>query len=154
MAKQAATRFYNFEDFWSLFWSLGKVKKSVENHHIFEDVETKLIYIYICIHIYIFLRTFIYELFFGFLPGLRPQLASISWRMVWTLFRDPPENSMCQKIYSTSYPVLQTQGILVEPFPSDINPTSNYSEIFFILAEAVVPWITWGFKGLVFWSRL
>lgn len=90
----------------------------------------------------------------GFLPGLRPQLASISWRMVWTLFRDPPENSMCQKIYSTSHPVLQTQGVLVEPFLSDINPKSNYSEIFFTLAEAVVAWSTWGFKGLAFWSRL
>lgn len=40
--------------------------------------------------------------FFGFFSGLGPWLPSVLWRMVWTLFRDPPESNMYQKTHSTS----------------------------------------------------
>lgn len=45
---------------------------------------------------------------------------------------------------------MQTQDVLDEPFLPEINSTSNYSERYFILAEAVVYSSTLGFKGLAF----
>lgn len=93
-------------------------------------------------------------LIFGFMSGLEPYLPSISRRIVWILFRDPPESSMYQKTHTTSQAVLQTQDVLDEPFLPEINPRSNYSERYFILAEAGVYSSTLGFKGLAFWCRL